>query len=106
MKTDYISCESCGSVLDLLMIKEISKQPWAIHGDGDNAKCRYGITGDFEYIRCPTCGCTMQRKLKMKYKTEDERLDNGLCPKCEGNLIKYQGNNKCEECNHIECGWC
>lgn len=31
----------------------------------------------------------MKKPKKFQYKTEDERLDNGLCPNCETPLCKF-----------------
>ena len=55
--------------------------------------------------------CKALQEIKMKYKTEQERLDNGLCPQCEGCLVKaghlpngqYHSDDKHSVCE--ECGW-
>jgi predicted RNA-binding Zn-ribbon protein involved in translation (DUF1610 family) len=46
----------------------------------------------------------------MKYKTAEERLDNGLCPLCETDLVKHchlpnheESDDKTSECP--KCGW-
>ena len=46
----------------------------------------------------------------MKYKTEGERLEDGLCPKCEADLCKAShcgGNHddKHSVCPNSKCRW-
>lgn len=46
--------------------------------------------------------------MEKEYKTADERLDNGLCPLCEGTLVKASSlgshhDDKTPTCE--DCGW-
>lgn len=45
------------------------------------------------------------RKTKFKYKTENERLDQGLCPRCESDLVKtdeYDDTAMCPKCKWLD----
>jgi len=45
---------------------------------------------------------------KMKYLTENERLDDGLCPKCETELEAAKHNGGSHDDKHAvcpKCGW-
>jgi len=51
-----------------------------------------------------------EKAKKMQYKTEEERLDEGLCPECETDLVKASHNggshdDKHSVCPNKKCGW-
>jgi len=65
MKTDYFSCEKCGCVVDVEMLKEIEEKKSSEQQEADDCICAFRYRGfcDFEKIRCPCCKELNQREI-------------------------------------------
>lgn len=63
MKTDYYSCEKCGGVVDVEMLKQIEEEKPEKQQDEEDfgSTYLYRDIHDFEKIRCPCCKELNQR---------------------------------------------
>lgn len=63
MNRDYLSCEKCGCVVDVIVLKEIeeNKSDEQREKESYDSSYLYKSYYDFEKIRCPCCKALNQR---------------------------------------------
>jgi len=105
MMNSWVECEvvcvpDSSDISFLETSKDVTNEAiykWNTSFDNEHNVCEYG---KYEYNQYAPGA---ENNETFEYKTEDERLDNGLCPKCENMLTDANEFDKTPMCH--ECGF-